>query len=418
MNADTHVRSIDKFTAYEKLVIAMLSFLQFTIILDFMVMSPLGAIMMPALQMTSAQFGLVVSGYAFSAGISGFLAAGFADNYDRKKMLLFFYVGFLVGTFLCAMAPNYQFLFLARVVTGVFGGVMGSIVLAITTDLFTFQQRGRVMGYIQTSFAASQILGLPISLYLANRWSWHTPFLMIVGIGMVAGIIIVLKLKPIDAHIQEKHLRKSPVKHLWNTLKESKFAIAYGTTALMSLGGFLMMPFMSAFLVSNLGIGLDQLPMIYMVTGVSAIFSGPMVGKAADKFGKFKVFVFGAIFTIITVNIYCNLGITPLWVVILINVVMFTSIFSRMIPSQALISSIPEPQNRGAFMSVNSSLQQISGGLASMIGGLIVVVNTNGPVDNFPVLGYLLTCTTLISIWFMYTISNKVESQLKNTVQA
>jgi predicted MFS family arabinose efflux permease len=186
----------------------------------------------------------------------------------------------------------------------------------------------------------------------------------------------------------------------------------------MSLGGFLMMPFMSAFLVSNLGIGLDQLPMIYMVTGVSAIFSGPLVGKAADKFGKFKVFVFGAIFTIITVNIYCHLSITPLWVVIAINVVMFTSIFSRMIPSQALISSIPEPHNRGAFMSVNSSLQQISGGVASMIGGLIVVVNINGPVENFPTLGYLLSFTTLISIWFMYMISQKVEGSQSPAVSS
>lgn len=410
----TTARAADNFTTYEKLVIGMLAFLQFTIVLDFMVMSPLGAIMMPALQMTSAQFGLVVSGYAFSAGISGFLAAGFADNYDRKKMLLVFYVGFLVGTLLCGLANSYEFLLAARVVTGVFGGVLGSIVMAITTDLFPFQQRGRVMGYIQTSFAASQILGLPVSLYLANKWSWHAPFMMIVYIGMAAGILILLKLKPINAHLAiKKH--QNPVKHLWNTLMNGKFFLAYGTTALMSLGGFMMMPFMTAFLVNNVGISMHDLPMIYLVTGISAIFTGPLVGKAADKYGKFKVFLWGAIFTIITVNIFAQLGVTPLWIVIVINVVMFASIFSRMIPSQALVSSIPEPHNRGAFMSVNSSLQQVSGGLASMIGGLVVFVNTNGPVDHFERLGYLLTCTTLISIWMMYSISRKVEGDPAKT---
>lgn len=406
----TNVKPADRFTSYEKLVIAMLAFLQFTIVLDFMVMSPLGAILMPALQMTSSQFGLVVSGYAFSAGISGFLAAGFADNHDRKKMLLFFYVGFLIGTFLCAMSPNYQFLLAARIVTGIFGGVMSSIVMAITTDLFPFHQRGRVMGYIQTSFAASQILGLPVSLYLATKYSWHAPFMMIVYIGMAAGVLILLKLKPITGHLAIKR-HHSPVRHLWNTLVNMRFLNAYAVTALMSLGGFMMMPFMSAFLVNNVGIDLQHLPMLYLVTGFAAIFIGPMVGKAADKYGKFKTFLVGAILTIITVNIFANLGVTPLWVVISLNVVLFASIFSRMIPSQALVSSIPEPHNRGAFMSVNSSLQQISGGLASMIGGFVVVANNTGPVEHFDRLGYILTFTTLISIWMMYSISRKVEGK-------
>jgi predicted MFS family arabinose efflux permease len=406
----TTVKTSDKFTTYEKLVIAMLAFLQFTIVLDFMVMSPLGAIMMPALQMTSSQFGLVVSGYAFSAGISGFLAAGFADNYDRKKMLLVFYVGFLLGTLFCGLANNYELLLAARIVTGIFGGVMGSIVMAITTDLFPFQQRGRVMGYIQTSFAASQILGLPVSLYLANNYSWQAPFMMIVYIGMAAGILILLKLKPITAHLEiKKH--HNPVKHLWNTLVNFRFLNAYAVTALMSLGGFMMMPFMSAFLVNNVGIDLHHLPMLYLVTGIAAIFIGPAVGKAADKYGKFKTFLVGAIFTIITVNIFANLGITPLWLVIALNVVMFASIFSRMIPSQALVSSIPEPHNRGAFMSVNSSLQQVAGGLASMIGGFVVIVHDKAPVEHFDRLGYILTFTTIVSVWMMYSISRKVEGK-------
>jgi predicted MFS family arabinose efflux permease len=397
------------FTKYQKSVVALLAFLQFTIVLDFMIMSPLGAILMPALQMTPAEFGFVVSGYAFSAGISGFLAAGFADRFDRKKMLMFFYAGFLLGTLFCALAPNYLFLLLARIVTGIFGGVIGSIVFAITTDLFSFNQRGRVMGYIQTSFAASQIFGIPLGLFLSNHWGWHMPFLLIVGIGLVAGVVMIIFLQPIDEHLKLKSDRNA-LTHLLKTIKNTEYLFAYATTALMSLGGFMLMPFTSDFTVRNIGISLDKLPMIYLVTGISAIFVGPLVGKAADTYGKFKVFLIGAIFTIISVIIYTNLGITPLPVLMFINIVLFASVFSRMIPSQALISTIPTPENRGAFMSVNSSLQQIAGGMASVVAGFIVSKAPDGKLVHFDYLGYVLTCTVLISIYLMYRISRKVHT--------
>lgn len=395
------------FSKYQKSVIGILAFLQFTIVLDFMIMSPLGAILMPALQMTPAQFGLVVSAYAFSAGIAGFLAAGIADRYDRKKLLLFFYAGFLLGTLFCALAQSYVFLLLARIVTGLFGGVIGSVVFAITTDLFSYDQRGRVMGFIQTSFAASQIFGIPLSLYLSNHWGWHMPFLLIVGIGVVAGFVIITFLKPIDGHLKLKSDRNA-VTHLLKTIKNTDYMLAYATTALMSLGGFMLMPFTSDFTVHNVGISLGKLPMIYLFTGISAIFVGPLVGKAADTYGKFKVFLIGAIFTIISVIIYTNLGVTPLPLLIFINIVLFASVFSRMIPSQALISTIPPPENRGAFMSVNSSLQQMAGGVAAVVAGFIVSKAPDGKVLHFDYLGYLLTCTVMISVYLMYKISRKV----------
>src|SRR5258708_1662983 len=181
-----------KFSRYEKVVIGILGFLQFTVILDFMIISPLGAIVMPSLHISPQQFGLAVSSYAFSAGVSGFLAAGFADHFDRKRLLLFFYFGFMLGTLLCALATTYPLLLLARIVTGLFGGVIGSVVLAIATDLFPLEMRGRVMGVISTAFAASQVLGLPAGLYLTIHWDWHAPFLAIIAIGVPAGALLNL----------------------------------------------------------------------------------------------------------------------------------------------------------------------------------------------------------------------------------
>lgn len=395
------------FSPYQKLVVALMAFLQFTIILDFMIISPLGAMLMPALHISPQQFGLVVSAYAFSAGLSGILASGFADRYDRKKLLLFFYAGFVIGTLFCGLAQSYEFLLFARIFTGIFGGVIGSIVLAITTDLFPFQMRGRVMGLLQTAFSASQILGLPAGLYFSNLWDWHAPFMMIVVASVFVGLIIIFYLKPVDQHLANRVDRKA-FHHFWTTISNRKYFLAFATTALLSTGGFMLMPFGSAFTVNNLGIDMEHLPMIYLITGICALVFGPLIGKATDQFGKFRVFLVGGIISIVMVIVYTNMTTSPLWLVILVNVVLFVGIFSRIIPAQAMMSAIPEPENRGSFMAVSSSLQQISGGLASVIAGGIVVSGAAGKLEHFDTLGYILVLTTLVTMGFMYSINRSL----------
>lgn len=395
--------SLDHFTKYQKFIIALLAFLQFTIILDFMIMSPLGALLMPALQMNPSQFGAVVSAYAFSAGISGLLAAGFADKYDRKKILIFFYAGFVLGTLLCGLATSYYFLLTARIITGLFGGVIGSIVFAITTDLFAVHQRGRVMGVVQTAFAASQILGLPAGLYFSNLWGWHAPFMMIVLVSLIAGVFIFVFMKPIDAHLK-MHPDKSALHHFQTTITNKKYLFAFAATALLSLGGYMLMPFGSAYSVNNLGISADKLPIIYLITGLFSMFIGPLVGRASDRFGSFKVFSFGCVMTILLVFIYTHLGVTPIAWVIVVNTVMFIGIFSRMIPAQSLMTRIPDPASRGSFSSVSSSLQQFAGGIGSLIAGLIVVQEANGKIQNFDIVGFVIMASTIVTFFMISKI--------------
>lgn len=395
------------FTGYQKFVVAILAFLQFTIILDFMIISPLGAVLMPALKITPSQFGAIVSAYAFSAGFSGLLAAGFADRYDRKKLLLFFYAGFVLGTFLCGISKTYEFLLMARIITGLFGGVIGSIIMAISTDIFSFQQRGTVMGFIQTAFAASQILGIPAGLFFSNLWGWQWPFILIVLVSLIVGGVIIIYLKPLETHLNKK-VDPNPFHHLWTTVKIPSYLLAFFTTGLLSLGGYMLMPFGSAFSVHNLGIQIDKLPLIYLLTGVASIFIGPLVGKSSDVFGKFNVFLFGAVLSIVMVLIYTNLGMTPLFWVIVVNTVMFIGIFSRMIPSQALMSVIPSTDRRGAFMAIGSSLQQFAGGFASLAAGLIVVEGVDGKLEHFDTLGYILVLTALVSTYTMFLIHRSI----------
>lgn len=401
------------FNGYEIFMIAILAIIQFTVILDFMVLSPLGAILMPKLNISTAQFGFVVSAYAFSAGASGLLAAGFADKFDRKKFLLFFYVGFLVGTACCAMANTYEFLLAARIVTGIFGGVIGSVGFAIITDLFKFEVRGRVMGFVQMAFAASQILGLPIGLYLANKFDWHAPFWLIVIFGLFLGIIIYLKMKPINSHLN-KEVDHKAFQHLWNNVSKPIHLRAFLGTALLATGGFMLMPFGSAFSINNLGLTMEQLPTVYFITGLFSIVTGPLLGKFADRIGHIKLFLAGSIVTGILVYIYTNLGVSPIWLVIIINIIMFAGITARMVSSSALISAIPEPQDRGAFMSINSSIQQISGGIASFVAGLIVFQKADGYLENYPTLGWAVNASMLVAFILIYWLAQHIKKSKVN----
>lgn len=395
------------FTSRQKIVVAILAFLQFTIVLDFMLLSPLGAIVMPALSISTAQFGLVVSVYAFSAGVAGFLAAGYADRFDRKTMLLVFYAGFLAGTLLCGMVSTYHGLLVARMVAGLFGGVVSAVSMAIITDLFPLQMRGRVMGIVQTAFAASSVLGIPLALVLSNHGGWNKPFLLIAGVGALVGVLIKWGLPAVRGHLVH-HPDRNPLHHLLSTLANRHYLLGFAATGLLTVGGFMLMPFVSIFTVHNVGIPVEKLPVMYTVTGIASIVMGPLIGRASDSFGKLKVFLFGCIVTIVMVTIYTHLRFVPLATLIVVMVVLHIGIFSRMISSTALTSALPQPTDRGAYMSISSSLQQMSGGIAAVIAGSIVAQAPDGTLLHFPVLGYVLICTTLLSLALMALIDRRV----------
>jgi predicted MFS family arabinose efflux permease len=396
-----------KLSGYQTFVVALLAFLQFSIVLDFMIISPLGAIMMPDLNISPRRFGEILSAYAFSAGISAFLAAGFADRFDRKRFLLFFYAGFIIGTALCALAPNYPLLLAARIVTGLFGGVIASIVLAIATDLFPLQMRGRIMGVVQTAFSASQVLGIPTGLYIANLWNWHAAFLMIVLVAIPIALVIAVCMRPVAGHLALKQ-NEGPWTHLIGTILVPRYAMAFATTALLAAGVYTLLPFVSAYTVNNLGIALTDLPTVYLVSGMFTIFAGLLIGRLSDRFGKFQTFIFGCALTIVMVLVGTHLPPVPLATVIVVNVLMFVGIFSRMIPAQALISAIPEAGKRGSFNAVNASLQQLSGGIASIVAGIVVVQGPAGDIKHFDDLGYIVVATTLVSLGLMYFIQKAV----------
>ena len=409
------VTKAKNFSRYEVFMIALLAILQFTVILDFMVISPLGVILMKTLQITPTKFSAVVSAYAFSAGASGLLAAGFADKFDRKKLLLFFYVGFILGTAMCAIAPDFNTLLIARIITGIFGGVIGSVSLAIVTDLFKMEVRGRVMGFIQMAFAASQVLGIPIGLVLANNYGWHSCFWMIAIFGAIVGVVMFIYMKPVTGHLN-LHPDRNAFHHLWTTLTKPSYLWGFLTMSFLASGGFMLMPFGSAFGTHNLGLSLNQLPLLYLVTGIFSIVFGPVAGRLSDKIGKYKMFCIGSVGAMIAVAIYTNLGITPFAIACVVSVLLFAAITARMVSASALMTAIPIPQDRGAFMSINSAVMQISGGAASVIAGQIVSQSATGMIQDYDTLGYVVIGTMIVMTAMLYPINRSLVAREKGVL--
>ncbi len=394
----------EQFSRYQIFIIAILSFLQFTVTLDFMILYPLGIEVIPQLQITPSQFGFVVSAYAFSAGLSGLLASGFVDRFDRKKILLFFYVGFIIGTALCAASSSYYMLLFARIMTGLFGGVIASVVFAIITDLFPFQKRGRVVGYVQTAFSATQILGYPIGLFFVHLHEWRAAFIAIVVASVPVGFLILWKLKPVNEHLK-LITEKSAFKHLYVSFTVPKYLLAFAGTALLSVGGYMLTPLGGVFTVNNLEIPIKKLHIIYVVGGLFSFIIGPMVGQICDLFGKIQTIIFGTIVLVISVIIFTNLDKPTLFTVIVGHSMIFMGIIYRLIPAQVLISAVPDQKDRGSFMAVNSSLQQIAGGIAAAISGMIITQNASGVLENYNIVGYVVAALAVVSLGLMVMVN-------------
>ncbi|MFC0348904.1 MFS transporter [Undibacterium danionis] len=391
----------DRFTTYQKIVMLSLAFIQFTIIFDFMIIAPIGDILMKTLSISTEQFGFVVSSYAFSAAVSGIAVAGFVDKYDRKKVLLVFFTGFIIGTLLCGLSTTYVEILASRIITGIFAGVTSSAIFTIIADLFAPQLRGRAMSGVQMGFAVSQILGIPLGIFISNKLGWNSTFIFIVILSVLMLIGIVFLFKPINAHLQ-KQIDKNPFVHLWHTVNQKQYQTGFLAIMFLAVGGFILMPFSSVFLINNVHVSYEHLPLVFLCTGISSLIVMPIVGRLSDKLDRFRLFAFGSCAAALMVMVYTHLPVSPLWLVITINMLLFAAIMSRMSPVMALNTMVPKQEDRGAYMSISSSLQQIAGGIGSIIAGMIVFQPTSSsPLQHFDILGYVVVGIFMMCIYLV-----------------
>lgn len=367
---------------------------------------------MPFFNITPQQFTLLVATYTLSAGVSGFIAAFFVDNYDRKKVLLFGYVGFLLGTLACGFAPSYHLLLAARLIAGVFGGLIGAQVLSIISDAFPYERRGAAMGAVMSSFSIASTIGVPFSLYLANAISWHAPFILIGALGFVL-IPLIMKYVPVqNAHISNRTNSNGSKKFdvLIDVLKNPKQKLGLVFSGLIMMGHFLIIPFVNPYMEFNNGYSKSQTPMIYLVGGIAAFFAANILGKLADKYGKLKVFVICVLLSLPLVIIITNLPPISFAITLLFFAFWFTLSTGRGVAAQAMVSNVVEPHKRGSFMSFNSSIQQLGTSAASLVAGLIVIKGDKGEIYRYDWLGYLSVVVLLICVFLGYKIFRKVDS--------
>jgi DHA1 family inner membrane transport protein len=388
----------------ERMLLLLLASINFTHILDFMIIMPLGNYLMPYFHISTQQFSLIVSAYSYAAFASGIIAAFVIDNFDRKRSLIFGYTGFITGTALCGLASSYQFLIGARILAGLFGGLIGAQVLSIVADTFPYEKRGRAMGYLMAAFSVASVLGVPLSLYLANLISWHAPFIMVAILGFVLIPFTMKFIPPMRTHLENRQHQKSTAAFAVVFSRKSAL-IALCLSSLMFFGHFLIVPFINPYMEFNVRFTKWQIPLTYVVGGAATLFSAPFFGKLSDKKGKLKIFVLCAALTLPFVYFITNMPAIPFYFVLIATGLWFIVSNGRSIAAQAMISNVIESRYRGSFMSINSSLQQLFVGSASFAAGLIV---TNEPVtkkiNHYDWVGYLSISILAFCIYLGYAL--------------
>lgn len=396
----------------EKALMLVLAAAQFCNIMDFMIMMPLGPQMMRIFSISPQQFALLVSVYTFSAGVSGFLMVFHADRFDRKRMLTWIYMGFTLGTLACALAPSYPFLLAARLVTGIFGGIIGSVVLAIVADVVPIHRRGGAMGIVNTAFSTASVFGVPFGLFLANLFSWHAPFLFLVALSAPVLYLIHRWVPPMNAHIRAERLHPYHVlKNIWDNANQVR-ALLF--VCVLMFGHFVIIPFLSPSMVANVGFTERELTWIYFLGGAVSIVTGPWIGRLADRFGKQRVFRVAGTLALLPCLWITNMGPTVLPLALFVTTLFFVFSGGRMIPAMAIVSGTVKPQNRGSFMSLQASLQQVSLGLASFLAGLIVSRDpATGALLHYPLVGYISLVAGVLCLYLIGRIrivDNEAES--------
>jgi MFS transporter, DHA1 family, inner membrane transport protein len=386
----------------QKIILFLLSTLNFTHILDFMVMMPLGVFLMPYFNISPLQFSFIVSAYTISAGLSGFLAAFFVDNFDRKKILLWAYILFLVGTIACGLAPTYYLLLFARIFAGVFGGLIGAQVTSIIADTFSYETRGRAMGAVMSGFAVASTLGMPFALFLANKFSWHAPFLFIGVLGCVLVPFIIRFLPTMNGHItNEKQNLSQKFAILTSVIKNKNQLNALIFSFLMMGGHFLMIPFINPFMIHNVGYTKDFTPLIYLFGGIASFFSANILGKVADKYGKLKVYTWCLLIALPMIIIITNLPFaTKAYLTLVVFSLWFAVSTGRGVTGSAMVSNVVDASNRGSFQSFNSSMSQLGTGVAAFVAGLIITDNPQSKaIIGYEIVGYISAFVLLCSLF-------------------
>jgi predicted MFS family arabinose efflux permease len=391
----------------ERHFLLVLSAIQFTHILDFMIMMPLGPQLIRVLQIDTHQFGLLLSSYTFTAAASGLLAAAYVDRFDRRTLMLSLYGLFILATLCCGLAPNFTFLLAARALAGAFGGILGAMVQTMVADVIPFERRGQAMGTVMAAFSLSTVAGVPLGLFLASHMGglgWRAPFFFIV---LLSGAVFIAAHRWLPS--LTSHLQRGPQGNVFRQIhavaKEPNHQRAYLFMSLLMFGGFTVVPYIALYYTANLGLQDNFIALVYLCGGAATFFTSRLIGRLADRHGKQRVFRIIAVAAFVPILVTTHLVPVPWWLVLMNSTVFFILVPGRFIPGMAMITAASAPQVRGTFMSLGSSVQMMSSGLASLVAGLIISRNPAGQIEHFNLVGYLAVACGIASLLVVRRLS-------------
>jgi DHA1 family inner membrane transport protein len=388
--------------ARERAVLWLLAFTQFTIIMDFMVMMPLGPQIMNAFAIGPASFAAAVSAYAWCAGLSGLFAATYIDRFDRKRLLLVIFALFGLSNLGCALAGSVHMMLLTRAFAGLTGGVLGSIVMAVVGDVVPVSRRGAATGIVMTSFSMAAVAGVPIGVVLGAHYGWQAPFYMLVMFSVLTWIAALRIVPSLTAHLAKTAPPLSEVlPDLYALISNPAHLRAFLATGTIMVSHMLIIPFISPMLVANLGVQPQQISMVYLAGGLATIFTSRAIGRLADRFGKHRLFRYGALFSILPVLFLTHMPALPLWGIVLFFPVFMVAMTGRNIPLQALMTTVPDPAQRGAFLSVNTAIQSLGTGLGAWFGGMLLTTGPSGEIVGYGTNGWIATALTLFAVFWI-----------------
>ena len=387
----------------ENYLLLTLAGIQFSHILDFMIMMPLGPVLISSFGLGTHEFGLLVASYSFSAALSGLLAATFVDRFERKRLLLSVFALFGLATLACGMAPGYATLLVARGLAGVFGGIMGAMVQTIVGDVIPFERRARASGVVATAFSLSTVAGVPLSLWLANHLGWRAPFMLIAGMVVLFAIVGLRILPELRQHISgDKHAH--PFVAMFAVLRDANHLRALLLSSLIIFSGFTVIPYLTLYAVGNVGIPLHDIPFIYLAGGSATLFTARLIGHWADLRGKVKVYRMVASAALLPLFVVTQIKVAPLWLWLIFTTTFFVLVSGRMIPAMAIVTSAAQPKLRGTFMSLNATMQSFAMGLATSLAGFIITQNSGGQIVGYDKVGYVAMTANVLAIIFVSRI--------------
>ena len=395
----SHVISLSP--THEKRLLLTLAGIQFTHILDFMIIMPLAPMLMRAFNLTTGQFGLLVSAYTFAAAVTAILAATVVDRFDRRHVVLIFYTAFIVATALCAAAPSYLLLLIARALAGAFGGVLGAMIHTYVGDVIPYERRGHATGVVMAAFALSTVVGVPLGLLFVNLFpglGWRAPFIFAALLGCAFWWMAHIALPSIPTRVTDLRMSQT-LKPMLLVFTHGNHWRAFAFMFLLILGGFTVIPYITLYATINMGFPETYLPLMYLVGGVCTFFTSRYFGRLADKYGKAQIFRVIALLSMLPILAMTNASALPWWGVLCISTPFFILVSGRFVPAMAMVTSAAQPGLRGTFMSMNSAVQSAGSAIASLLAGYIITRNAQGLIDHYNIVGYIACTATIFAIW-------------------